>query len=448
MVSVFSENLRVLNAANFKKEVSQSGNTKVYFTFGKVVPWANDSAPQQANSSVTSLNEVWDNMIGAKLLTGNEISHAIVRNDWTSGTVYHAYDHCECSLLLFNPNTKFFVVTSDWNVYKCIANNYNGAPSTVMPTQIFTDRCIEEVDGYVWKYMYTVSDAEKIKFVTDNYIPVKTLAGNDGSLQWQVQNTATSGTIEAIKVVNGGTGYTNESNVIITITGNGSGANAIARINTVSQTIANIAMITVGSGYTYADAMISGGGGSGANLKVIISPTGGHGSDPLRELGGSSLILNPRLQNSESGTLPVTNEFRQVSLIENPFIRNTKKVSSNVIAKQYMTFFLSSSGSSEASFYNKDELVFQGESPTNATFTGRVLEYANDTLYVINTSGVPQVDPIVGADTKAQRVPINPQGIIYPDLEKYTGELLYIDNITPISRAEDQTEDFKILLRF
>jgi hypothetical protein len=445
MVSVFSEDLRILNAQNFKKDVSQDGDTKVYFTFGKIDPWANDSAPQQANTSVTSLNEVWNNMIGAKLLTGNEISHVIPRNNWTANFEYHAYDHCECSLLLFNPNTKFYIVTTDWNVYKCIANNYNGAPSTVMPTQILTDRAVEETDGYVWKYMYTITDAERLKYVTNNHMPVKTLVANDGSLQWQVQNNAVSGTIDSIKVVDGGSGYCNASNIIITITGDGTGATAIARINSQSNMISNIAMTLTGTGYTYAIATVSGGGGLGATLRPIISPTGGHGSDPLRELGGSSLMLNPRIQGSESGRFPVTNEFRQISLIQDPYVLSTKNVSTNSVVSQYTTILLSTEGSSS---YIQDEIVYQGASLSASTFKARVLNYSNNYLYLINTEGVPQVLPIIGTVSGANRIPSGNTSIIPPSLQKYTGELLYIDNVTPISRAEDQTEDFKILLRF
>jgi len=444
MVSVFSENLRILNAENFKKEVSNQGNTKVYFTFGKVSPWANDASPQQANSSVTSLNEVWDNMIGAKLITGNEIAHVIPRNTWTANTAYHAYDHCECSLTLFNPNTKFFIINTDWNVYKCLSNN-NGTVSTVMPTQIFTDRAIEETDGYTWKYMYTVSDAEKIKFVTNNYIPVKTLSSNDGSLQWQVQQNATAGAIEAIKVTSGGSGYIDAPNVTITITGDGSGANAIARINTTSNTVSNVAIVTKGSGYTFADAVISGGGGSGANLRVMISPTGGHGFDPLTELGGSNLILNPRLQGSEGGLFQTTNELRQVSLVQEPFINNSENVASNVVFAQYTTLLLEGN---EDTFYLQDEIAYQGSSLATATFSGRVLSYSNNYLRLVNTRGLPVVEPIIGANTGTIRIPSGPNSIVNPPLEKYTGKLLYIDNITPITRAADQTEDFKILLRF
>jgi hypothetical protein len=35
-----------------------------------------------------------------------------------------------------------------------------------------------------------------------------------------------------------------------------------------------------------------------------------------------------------------------------------------------------------------------------------------------------------------------------PDLSKYTGKLIYVDNIKPVSRSSDQIEDFKIVMKF
>lgn len=446
MASVFSEDLRIFNAENFKKAVSnQVGNTKLYFAFGKCSSWANDSAPQQANTSVTSLNEVWDNMIGAKLITGNEVSHVTYRNDWTANTAYDAYDHCICSLQLFNPEVKFFVVTSDWNVYKCLSNN-SGGLSTVMPTQILTDRAVEEVDGYVWKYMYTISDADKTRYVTDNYIPVKTLQTNDGSFQWLVQEAAVPGAIEAIKVTDGGVGYSNASNIIITITGDGFGANAVARINTQSNVVSNVAIITKGSGYTFANVNIEGGGGSGATFRAMISPTGGHGSDPIHELGASNLIINPRLQSSENNKFPTTNDFRQISLIQDPLVRLAENVASNVTYSQYTTIYLDT-GRDDV-FY-QDELVYQGLTLSNTTFKGTVLSYdsANSILRVTNAQGLVKIEELKSSNG-ASRIPSGDVATIPGELQPFTGKLLYINNLTPITRAVDQTEDFKIILKF
>ena len=112
---------------------------------------------------------------------------------------------------------------------------------------------------------------------------------------------------------------------------------------------------------------------------------------------------------------------------------------------QFTTLLLE--GSTDT-FYQQDEIVYQGTSLSTATFKGSVLSYANDTLFLTNTQGVPQVEPIIGANTGTIRIPSGPTSIVNPPLQKYTGKLLYIDNTTPISRAADQTEDFKILLRF
>ena len=215
MVSVHSKNLQVFNASQFKESVSEESNTHIYFTFGKTVPWANDAAPSQANSSVTAENEVWQNMIGAKLLTGNDIRHVVPRYDWVSGETYHAYDHCTCSLNLFN-NLNFYVVTTDWNVYKCLSNN-RSTPSTTMPSSLATAGTIHTPDGYIWKYMYTVSPGEQLKYTTASYIPVKTLTTDDNSLQWDVQQAATPGGIDIIGVTNGGSGYTSNDTISITM---------------------------------------------------------------------------------------------------------------------------------------------------------------------------------------------------------------------------------------
>ena len=71
-----------------------------------------------------------------------------------------------------------------------------------------TTTTIEETtDGYRWKYMYTVSSGELLKFVTADFIPVKTLTANDGSAQWSVQQNASNGAINHIKVIANGSNY-------------------------------------------------------------------------------------------------------------------------------------------------------------------------------------------------------------------------------------------------
>lgn len=69
-------------------------------------------------------------------------------------------------------DSNFYVMTSEYSVYKCLNNNL-GQASTVEP-YLRTHEAFSTEDGYVWQYMYTISSALINKFVTDEYIPVST----------------------------------------------------------------------------------------------------------------------------------------------------------------------------------------------------------------------------------------------------------------------------------
>lgn len=436
MSSIYTENLRIYNAEQFKLSVSEVGPTSIYLAVGRSYPWPNDAVPTQANSTVATSNEVWKNMIGAKLVSGNDIRHVVPRHDWTYGTIYTPYDEL---LPLYEPGANFYVVTSDWNVYKCLNNN-NDQPSTVKPTQTITNTAIDEADGYTWKYMYTVTAEERLRFTTGSYIPVRTLQTDNNSLQWQVQEAAIDGGIEAIKLTDPGSGYTTAPT--ITIVGDGANANAVAVIDPSSNTVERITITNPGSGYTYASVSIVGVGSSAAG-KAAISPPGGHGKDPIRELGGSQILINVRLNNTENGKMPTDNEFRQISLIQDPRIAVTGDLATSVIYNQTMRL-TTSPGSSN---FVEDEQVYQGSSPGTATFRAIVNAWdsGNNIMKVTNVEGTPTADVIVGATSATIRYV---ESITNKELLDYSGNLLYVDNVTPIQRADDQTEDIKIVLKF
>ena len=430
------KNFRINNAEQFKESVSEPDPTYLYLTIGKTEAWSNEASPPVANTSPAALYDVWKNMIGGKRITGNDVRHVIPRVNWQANTVYLSYDHMA-------ENTDCLVMNSNWSVYKCISNN-SGLKSNTQPTSVSTTDDFVTADGYVWKYMYTISDFERLKFTTADYIPVKTLANDDGSAQWQVQNNAISGAIHAIYVTDGGSNYSNASNIIIEITGDGSDASAVASINTISNTVNSISILEKGSGYTKASVYITGGGGSGATGRAIISPPGGHGNDPLYELGGSNIIINGKIKGSENGKLPVTNDYRQVTLISGPKLQNATDTNmSNTIFLQTTNIVTAGSGD-----FLENEKVFQGGSLLVSSFKGTVLRWdaGNSTLYLINTEGSPESSKIItGANSATARFVTSYE---LPELEAYSGRFLYTDNIQPVTRSEDQAEEYKIVLKF
>lgn len=442
MVAVLSKNINIYAAEQFRESVFETDNNNVYLTIGHPVPWTDENTPNQANTSVATHYEFWRNMIGGKLVSGNDVRHVIPRFNWTSGNVYAAYHQCDCSLRAFDGNTQFYVVTSEWNVYKCLSNN-TGAMSNSMPYQTEAGKTQTTADGYVWKYLYSIPPSDQLRFTTDQWIPVKTLTLDDNSLQWDVQQAAYNGGIEAIKMTNKGSGYLATSNVQVKVVGDGDQVELVPIINVASGMIDTLSVENPGIGYTFATVTITSNVGVGATADVIISPPGGHGSDPIHELGGSSIMINTRLKGSENSKLPVTNDYRQIALVKDPYLYKSNTISSNTAISQLT--ILNLNGASVD--YVQDEVVYQGTTLQNANFTARVVrwEVATLQLYVSNCIGTIRSDTITGVTSRANWFVNN---ITYPDLEPYSGKLLYIDNIKAISRSSDQTEDFKVVIKF
>ena len=97
--------------------------------------------------------------------------------------------------------------------------------------------------------------------------------------------------------------------------------------------------------------------------------------------------------------------------------------------------------------YIVDEYVYQGSSLASSTFSGRVLQWdsANNLLELSEYTGSPTTTTLNGQTSVAYRYITS---TISPDLKNRSGEVIYIDNIIPITRASDQTDNFKIVIKY
>ena len=123
-----------------------------------------------------------------------------------------------------------------------------------------------------------------------------------------------AGTIDAIAIVSGGYSY-GVANILIE--GDGTGATAKAIIDPITQAITKVQIVTRGEGYTYANVKII-GNGSGANLRAIISPFGGHGKSSPEELYATNLMFYTNISNDLNQGVVVGNDYRQVGIIKDP----------------------------------------------------------------------------------------------------------------------------------
>lgn len=142
--------------------------------------------PKTIQSEQAVVNEI---LYGCRALTQNII--ALVRKiPWVSGKVFAQYESRDPSL----SGKDFFCIASNRAVYKCISNN-KGSPSTVEPSSL-TPGSFQLADGYIWIYLYKLTENQLLSFEINGLIPLIT----------DPATTAASvrGTISTINVLNGG----------------------------------------------------------------------------------------------------------------------------------------------------------------------------------------------------------------------------------------------------
>ena len=429
MVAIVTKEIRVQNAANF---ISDVGTNSMYLFIGRSQQWPNSDA-----TVATPVDKLLDKqtahqrMIAAKKMATGDLSHAVPRYNWVSGNTYPAFDDNTALA-----GTQFYVLTDELKCYKCIIAG-PGA-SVNKPTGTTTNNIEADAgDGYRWKYMFTLSGVDATKFLTSAYMPVKTLAADDGSLQFQVQSNADAGAIHRIEVTAGGSGYTSAPTV--TITGDGTSATATATV--AGGAVTAITVTDNGGGYENAVVTLSGGGGSNATARPVMSPKGGHGSDPINELGAFFVMTNVNLDGAEgSGDFPIDNDYRQIGLIRNPFNHGTTTVSTGNTLNANKSLSLSSVSGTFA----VDALITGATSGAQAyvdSISGTTLRYHQDA----STGFTPfQASESISAGSASATI----SSLGNPEIDKHSGQIMYLENRSAISRASAQIEDIKLVIEF
>lgn len=217
MPNLVTNKFKIHNAEQFIESLSETSATYLYLFIGKVEAWTDETTAPAPTDSVSNTSfDYWRSMIAAKKLSSADVSHIVPRVNWQTSTSYTAYSHKNNDQFANN----FYVVTDDLNVYKCIQNNVANGVSTIRPTGTSAG-VIELNDGYKWKFMYTISPQDVLKFTTSEYIPVKRIGTlNDGSTQYTVEQTSVDGSIDIINRTSNGNFFVEISSSPTDSTGN------------------------------------------------------------------------------------------------------------------------------------------------------------------------------------------------------------------------------------
>lgn len=415
----------VLNALWLYNTISGENPSNYLYTFiGRTTPWIIESEPPMPYDNVYDYIDLWKNMISLKRVNYTDLTLAIRKIVWTSGTVYDMYDDKDPLL----NEEDYYVINSSNQVYKCLYNN-NGGPSTVEPN---SNSLVpwETSDGYKWQLMYKISDADVTKWNNDKVIPIKILGGDDGSVQWQVQSNAIPGTIDCIAIDNGGSGYLTAPT--ITIIGDGTGASARAVIS--DGVITKVIIENRGEGYTNATINISGN----ASLRPIISPVKGHGSNAVEELNGRYLIIRSIFDKDEEGTFPTDISFRQIGLIINPEALNGSPAVSTAGIRQMTNISINNSSSN----YIYNETIINQTNNSTAILSSK----GEGILGLTDINGSFNIgDNILGENSG---ITSTIDGVAPGSLTPYSGNILYSENREAVQRLSTQAETYKIVIGF
>ena len=532
MAAIITSNFRTVNASHFKEQIEGSS---VYVAIGKSDVWSlttsdtTDTTPFVPSDNLDQLGEARANLVAMKKIVPADIAHVVPRHTWTSGNSYYAWDSDDASIF----DKAFYVVTSEFKVYKCIVAG--GGASSIQPTQTLTSPTAES-DGYTWKYMYTISVADAEKFLTNSYMPVKTVslsataivavasttttiiltetvpgigvgmtvsgtnvgssktvAAINGSVltlsgapsgsvsgiltfayaadsaaeavlseadyaqylnQKASRDSSTASGIERIEVTAGGTGYTNNTNVAVAITGDGTGATVTttAGITVSSGAVTAVTIANKGTNYRVADLVISGGAGSDATARAVISPKAGHGVDPVSELGGFFVALNTKLDGNDGGDITVGNDFRQITLFNEPRAYNATPLAGNIATADTLkaTSYLDFNSSATVANYTVDELIVgaggaQAYVVEKDTSNGFLRYHQNSkTGYKAFVNG----EVVTGQSSSQADTLETSNAVGNPEVDRASGEILFLENRNPISRTTTQIEDIKVIIEF
>ena len=487
MPAIITNKFRIHNQEQFVESFSESGANVYYLGIGRPQAFTtstrgdsrtqfegSDTSPLTPVDSISQEFHTFDDLLAAKKVASTDISVAIARRNWTTGTVYDYYRHdyghyltgSTSSLVTADSgatalyDSSFYVLTDDFNVYKCLDNN-GGVASTVKPTGTSTS-ILTTGDSYKWKYMYTLSAAQQANFLSTDFMAVATNS--------TVSSAAVNGAVNVVKIKTAGSGGTNGTHTGVAIRGDGSGG--VASVTVAGGAVTAVSVTTPGTGYTFAyirNADIVSAGAtslSGSELDVIIEPKGGHGANAIEELGGFFVMMNTNFEadeTSNSGDFTTANDFRRVCLIRDPQTGGSAS-SATTLRGTKAVLVTSPSGN-----YTVDEEINQAT--TGAV--GKVVEWdsSNNILYYIQTrfndEGVDSngnltafsgANTITGQGSSVTSTPSTSSttvdsiaftsGYAGSEIDADSGDVMYIENRSPITRASDQTENVKLIIEF
>jgi hypothetical protein len=264
--------------------------------------------------------------------------------------------------------------------------------------------------------------------------------GNINTLQANNELLTVKGTINNIQIISGGYNY---GVATVSIVGDGTGATAVA--TTVGRAVSKITITNQGSGYTYADVIIN-GNGAGASARAIISPTTGHGKDAYDELFAKTLMFYSNVSRDKNQGFDVNNDYRQIGILKNPRYYNSTNRVSQPLGSGCFTI---SSNYSISNFVKDMILTIPRTVDGNSEQKRYIIVTTNSTGTSLLVSSLDGDEPQVGDQmTNINNQFLSVAAVGFPTVDKYSGDILFIDNKAGFTPSADETVTLRTIITF
>lgn len=270
MSFLLKNNIHTSIAKTFYDDVLSQRNVYYYF-LGRTQTWGINDLPPEIPDTFSEEADIRNHIIYMNKIGISDVCLVTERINWRANTVYDRYDanisptNMSATGATNIKQAKFYVITDEMHVYKCINNN-NGAMSTSKPSGTSYEN-IQLNDGYIWKFMYSVTPVLQYKFLTETHMPV---------VQALNKRYYEGFGIDSVTINKSGDGYSGNITTFAEVMGDGVGAEIKLSINPSSGSIANVIITNQGSGYTSGAIKITSMDGKGSgkygHLTAVLIP--------------------------------------------------------------------------------------------------------------------------------------------------------------------------------
>ena len=397
-----------------------------------------------------------------RILPGG-VSRCVPRIDWIQNRIYNSWPS----------STNFYVLVREFvsgigrlNVYKCLFST--GKPSLNAPTGTSASP-VTMSDGYVWQYLYSISNSDAVRFLNSEYMPVPErvtkeeaatlVPGTTRYLQYSVQENSQLGAVY---------GFSYDSDLLYAGRDSDWEKGRIVKVRVTdsrfdSDLITNHFKSTISydsEANKFFPALEENGLGYVGVLKVVdqdgklipgctarIAGGLGHGSDAPTDLNANNIMLVAR-NIPQDDFLPLAqNQYQMANLIRNPIDITTEDIASQdfyVVCKSFKIDGITAT-------YNVNDII--KPYPVDDGRRARVVAINNDRVYYINYVYDKEQDSFNDSEQVSLEDGINKIHTINKtfnrDIIFNSGELIVSDwKIKPLIRSQDQIESINFVLSF